>query len=589
VGSYLRNGSPHEGSRTPAVCWNNHAVTAQTHTVAPQATHDPDWWKSAVIYQIYPRAFADADGDGMGDLRGIVSRVAYLADLGVDAVWLSPFYPSALADGGYDVDDYRDVDPRIGTLADFDLMITALHAAGIKVLVDIVPNHSSNRHAWFVEALASPPGSPARHHYIFRDGDGPEGSEPPNDWQSLFGGSVWEPVGDGQWYFHLFAPEQPDLNWDDEEVREDFRTTLRFWADRGVDGFRVDVAHGLVKDLSTPYVPWPDIEMMQRDDGSHPLWDRDDLQLVYQDWRTLFDSYDPPRFAVAEASVHPSRRARYAAPTGLGQAFNFAMQEAAWRPDSYRTVIEAGVADMVESVSTTTWLLGCHDTVRVVSRYGLPGSADETPIEIARRWLLTDGRDPHCDEDLGRRRARAAILTLLALPGSVYVYQGDELGLSEVADLPREALQDPMAFRSAGREKGRDGCRVPLPWTTSGPSYGFGGGDTELPQPSWFAEFAADVQAATDDSMLNLYRRAIRLRRELLAVTSDGPDFAFEDSPSDALRFRRGESWQCLINFGDEPLALPTGTVVLSSVDLVAGLLPGDATAWVVSDGPAPR
>ena len=296
--------------------WNNRAVTDPTSSTLP--AHDPDWWQTAVIYQIYPRAFADANGDGMGDLLGVVSRVDYLAELGVDAVWLSPFYPSALADGGYDVDDYRDVDPGIGTLADFDVMITALHGVGIKVLVDIVPNHSSDRHAWFVEALAAPAGSPERHRYIFRDGEGPDGSRPPNDWQSLFGGSVWEPVGDGQWYFHLFAPEQPDLNWDDEEVREDFRTTLRFWADRGVDGFRVDVAHGLVKDLTTPYVPWPEIEMMQREDGSHPLWDRDDLQLVYRDWRALFDSYDPPRFAVAEASVHPSRRARYAAPTSLG-------------------------------------------------------------------------------------------------------------------------------------------------------------------------------------------------------------------------------------------------------------------------------
>ena len=268
MGSYLRNGSPENLSRTPAVSWNNRGVTDPTHSSAPESVHDPDWWKTAVIYQIYPRSFADANGDGMGDLQGVVSRVSYLADLGVDAVWLSPFYPSALADGGYDVDDYRDVDPRIGTLDDFDTMITALHEVGIKVLVDIVPNHSSNRHAWFVEALAAPPGSPARHRYIFRDGEGPDGSRPPNDWQSLFGGSVWQPVGDGQWYFHLFAPEQPDLNWDNEEVREDFRTTLRFWADRGVDGFRVDVAHGLVKDLSTPYVPWPDIEMMQRADGS---------------------------------------------------------------------------------------------------------------------------------------------------------------------------------------------------------------------------------------------------------------------------------------------------------------------------------
>lgn len=551
--------------------------------------HDPDWWHTAVIYQIYPRAFADADGDGMGDLQGVVSRVDYLAELGVDAVWLSPFYPSALADGGYDVDDYRDVDPRIGTLADFDTMVTALHGAGIKVLVDIVPNHSSNRHAWFVEALASPPGSPARQRYIFRDGAGPDGSQPPNDWQSLFGGSVWEPVGDGQWYFHLFAPEQPDFNWDDEDVRADFRTTLRFWADRGVDGFRVDVAHGLVKDLTTPYASWPEIEMMQRDDGSHPLWDRDDLQLVYQDWRTVFDSYDPPRFAVAEASVHPSRRARYAAPTGLGQAFNFAMQEASWRPESYRAVIEAGVADMVESGSTTTWLLGCHDTVRVASRYGLPVPPDESPIEIARRWLLTDGVDPRCDSDLGLRRARAAIMVLLALPGSVYVYQGDELGLAEVADLPRDALQDPMAFRSQGKEKGRDGCRVPLPWTAAGTSFGFGGSPTELPQPAWFAEVAADVQAAAADSTLNLYRRAIALRRELLdAVDTEEGGFTLAAPAPDELRFRRGDRWHCVTNYGTSPLALPAGTVVLSSVDLVAGQLPGDATAWVVSGAPAP-
>ena len=510
-----------------------------------------------------------------------------LAELGVDAVWLSPFYPSALADGGYDVDDYRDVDPRIGTLADFDEMITALHAADIKVLVDIVPNHSSNRHQWFVEALASEPGSPARQRYIFRDGAGPDHSEPPNDWQSLFGGSVWEQVGDGQWYFHLFAAEQPDLNWDDASVRADFRTTLRFWADRGVDGFRVDVAHGLVKDLSTPYAPWPEIEKMQRDDGSHPLWDRDDLQEVYRDWRRLFDSYDPPRFAVAEAAVHPARRARYAAPTGLGQAFNFAMQEASWRLDSYREVIEHGVADMIDSGSTTTWLLGCHNTARVVSRYGLPVGAEETPIEVARRWLLADGRDPHCDVELGTRRARAAILVLLALPGSVYVYQGEELGLPEVADLPHEALQDPMAFRSRGRDKGRDGCRVPLPWTAEGDTYGFGPGTrTELPQPAWFAGYAAAEQADDQDSMLSLYRRAIARRKDLIAdLSTTDPALTFLTAPPEVLHFRRGDHWHCVTNFGHEPIGLPEGTVALSSVGLVQGELPGDATAWVVSAG----
>jgi alpha-glucosidase len=551
---------------------------------------DSTWWHSAVIYQIYPRAFADANGDGMGDLAGIVSRVPYLAALGVDAVWLSPFYPSALADGGYDVDDYRNVDPRIGTLADFDALVEALHAAGIKVLVDIVPNHTSNRHGWFAEALAAPAGSAARLRYIFRHGAGPDGGEPPNDWQSLFGGSVWEPVDEGQWYFHLFAAEQPDLNWDNAEVRADFRTTLRFWADRGVDGFRVDVAHGLVKDLSTPYAPWPEIELMQRDDGSHPLWDRDDVQEVYREWRAVFDSYDPPRFAVAEASVHPARRSRYAAPTSLGQAFNFAMQEASWRCDSYRAVIEAGVSDMIDSGSTTTWLLGCHDTVRVVSRYGLPVPADQTPIEIARRWLLTDGSDPSCDVDLGTRRARAAILVLLALPGSVYVYQGEELGLPEVADLPAAALQDPMALRSRGREKGRDGCRVPLPWTATGSSYGFGADGTELPQPGWFADYAAAVQADDPASMLSLYRRAIALRRRLLTDLPVGdPALAVLDAAPDVLHLRRGRGWHCITNFADTATELPAGTVTLSSIALVDGRLPTDATAWVVSAGPAPR
>nr|WP_049804729.1 glycoside hydrolase family 13 protein [Microlunatus phosphovorus] len=558
---------------------------------APPTIPSPVWWHTAVVYQIYPRSFADANADGMGDLQGIVSRVPYLAALGVDAVWLSPFYPSALADGGYDVDDYRDVDPRIGSLADFDELVTTLHAAGIKVLVDIVPNHSSDRHVWFAEALASPPGSPARDRYIFRDGTGPDGSEPPNDWQSLFGGSAWAQVADGQWYLHLFAAEQPDLNWDNASVREDFRTTLRFWSDRGVDGFRVDVAHGLVKDLSTPYAPWPELEHMERDDGSHPLWDRDDLQEVYRDWRTVFDSYDPPRFAVAEAGVHPARRARYAAPTSLGQAFNFAMQEAAWRLTDYREVIESGVSDMIAEGSTTTWLLGCHDTVRVVSRYGLPVADDQTPIKVARSWLLTDGTDPQCDVALGTRRARAAILVLLALPGSVYVYQGEELGLPEVPDLPAAVLQDPVASRSGGREKGRDGCRVPLPWSATGASYGFGAGAaaTELPQPAWFAELAAATQADDEQSMLTLYRRAIALRRELaVPLPTTDPSLSFVESDAEVLHFRRGDRWHSVTNFGDQPVPLPLGTVLLSSVELVDGLLPTDATAWVSADSALP-
>ncbi|MCW2809838.1 MAG: aglA [Friedmanniella sp.] len=548
-------------------------------TVAPGTTAlDRDWWKTATVYQIYPRSFADANGDGMGDLPGITSRVDYLAALGVDAVWLSPFYPSALADGGYDVDDYRDVDPRLGTLADFDTMAAALHAAGIKVIVDIVPNHTSNAHPWFLEAVAAGRGSRARERYVIRDGSGAHGAEPPNDWESLFGGSAWEPLGDGQWYFHHFAREQPDLNWEDPEVRADFRTTLRFWADRGVDGFRVDVAHGLVKDLSEPYAPWREVAETLRADGSHPLWDRDDVHEIYAEWRAVFNEYDPPRFAVAEAAVHPSRRARYADPQGLGQAFNFAMQEADFDLADFRATIEAGLADVEVTGSTTTWLLGCHDTPRVATRYGLPLAAGERAQQVARQWLLSDGRAPEVDLALGLRRARAAILVLLALPGSTYIYQGDELGLPEVGDLPPEALQDPMAVRSS-TEKGRDGCRVPLPWTTTGPSLGFGSGGSHLPQPASFAAYAVEAQEGDPTSTLSLYRQALALRSEL----NRGPELHWVDAGPEVLDLERPGGWRCVTNFGPRPVDLPTGRLLLTSGDLVDGRLPADTTAWVAT------
>src|SRR5215218_8947490 len=473
-------------------------------------------WRTAVVYQIYPRSFAVSNGDGIGDLPGITSRVPYLRSLAVDAVWLSPFYPSALADGGYDIDDHREVDPRLGSLADFDAMVSALHAAHIKVIVDIVPNHTSNRHPWFIAALAAGRGAPERDRYLFRDGHGRGGELPPNDWESLFGGSAWAPAGDGQWYFHCFAAEQPDLNWENEEVREDFRRTIRFWADRGVDGFRIDVAHGLRKDMSEPYPPWGEIADMIRTDGSHPLWDRDDVHEIYADWRRIFDAYDPPRYAVAEADVHPARRARYASPDSLGHAFNFAMQDADWRPADFREVINTGLADMINTGSTTSWLLGCHDTPRVASRYGLPLEEGRPAQQVVRAWLLTDGSMPNLNSALGERRARAAMMILLALPGSAYIYEGEELGLHEVADLPWEALEDPVASRTTN-EKGRDGCRVPLPWTPQGPSYGFGRGCAHLPQPDWFGEYAVSVQDANPDSTLNLYRQALALRGQLFA------------------------------------------------------------------------
>ena len=533
-----------------------------------------DLWRTAVVYQIYPRSFADSNGDGTGDLPGITSRMPYLRSLGVDAIWLSPFYPSALADGGYDVDDHRDVDPRLGTLDDFDAMVTALHAADIKVIIDIVPNHTSNRHPWFEQALAAGRGSLERDRYLFRDGLG--GEQPPNDWESLFGGSAWAPAGDGQWYFHCFAAEQPDLNWENEAVREDFRRTVRFWADRGVDGFRIDVAHGLRKDLSEPYLPWGEIADVIRPDGSHPLWDRDDVHEIYADWRRIFDSYDPPRFAVGEASVHPTRRARYASAESLGQAFNFAMQDADWRPEDYRQVINGGLADMIDFASTTSWLLGCHDTPRVATRYGLPLDGDRPAQQVARDWLLADGTTPQLDTSRGERRARAAIMILLALPGSTYIYQGDELGLQEVADLPREVLEDPMARRST-KEKGRDGCRVPLPWSAEGPSYGFGQQIGHLPQPEWFAAYAVSVQEADPDSTLNLYRGALALRPELFP----GDDFRWIESESSVLHFARPGGVRCITNFGAEPVALPAGEVLLSSAQPDHGRLRGDSTVWL--------
>ncbi|MGH3414276.1 MAG: glycoside hydrolase family 13 protein, partial [Marmoricola sp.] len=480
----------------------------------PSPTNDHDWWRHAVVYQIYPRSFADADSDGIGDLNGITSRIDHLVALGVDAVWLNPFYPSALADGGYDVDDYRDVDPRLGSLADFDEMLAALHDAGIRVVVDIVPNHTSDRHAWFRVALAAGQGSPERDRYIFRDGAG-DGSRPPNDWQSTFGGPAWTRVEDGQWYLHLFAPEQPDLNWDNPEVHEDFKRTLRFWSDRGVDGFRVDVAHGLVKDLEPPFLAASDLER-RRDElmlaGQHPLWDREPVHDIYAEWRSVLDEYDPPRGAVAEAWVPPQHIPSYARPAGLGQAFNFDLLAAEWDAATFEQVIRDNLAQVGQNGSSSTWVLSNHDVVRHPSRYGLSpqGPAAE------QKWLLSGGTEPLLDREGGLRRARAATLMVLALPGSTYLYQGEELGLHEVAELPESALQDPTWTRPGHTDKGRDGCRVPIPWTPDGPSYGFGSGTAHLPQPEWFGPLSVASQDADPGSTLNLYRTALRLRRELL-------------------------------------------------------------------------
>lgn len=552
---------------------------------------DPTWWRQASVYQIYPRSFADSNGDGMGDINGITVKVPYLRELGIDAVWLSPFYPSALADGGYDVDDYRNVDPRLGTLEDFDAMAKALHDAGIKLIVDIVPNHSSDRHEWFREALAAPRGSAARDRYVFRDGLGENGELPPSDWVSVFGGPAWERITEpdgtpGQWYMHIFAKEQPDFNWDNREVREDFLSTLRFWSDRGVDGFRIDVAHALTKNLEETLPTTADLEAQGEAlylEGRHPYWDRDEVHEIYAEWRKLFNEYTPPRTAVAEAWVHADRRARYASPEGLGQAFNFDLLQADFDAAQFRTIITKNLAEAEASGASSTWVFSNHDVVRHATRYGLPASEDSAEGIMAgqagKQWLLAGGRQEDVDVELGLRRARAASLLMFALPGSAYLYQGEELGLQEVGcEIPDSERQDPAFFRNKGVDIGRDGCRVPLPWTSGGASFGFGAGASHLPQPAWFAGSSVEAQEGQAGSTLSLYRRAMALRSQL--QTAEALEW-LETGRDDVVAFRRPNGWTSVTNFGTEAFELPAGEVLVSSSPLEAGSLPGAATAWL--------
>nr|WP_064438692.1 glycoside hydrolase family 13 protein [Hoyosella altamirensis] len=559
---------------------------------------DANWWRQAAVYQIYPRSFADGDGDGIGDLAGIISRVDYLAALGVDAVWMSPFYPSALADGGYDVDDYRNIDPRIGTLEQFDELVAKLHAAGIKLIIDIVPNHSSDQHEWFRAALAAGPGSPERERYLFRDGLGVDGSLPPADWQSIFGGPAWtritEPDGTpGQWYLHTFAKEQPDWNWSNPEVRADFLKTLKFWGDRGVNGFRIDVAHCVAKDLP-PTLP-TEAELRRAGaypPGQHPVVDRDEVHEIYAEWRALFNTYSPPLTAVAEAWVPAERRVRYAQPDSLGQAFNFDLLQAVWSAPQFNKIISDNLDLAARSGASSTWVFSNHDVVRHATRYGLKYSDDVLRAAVeatlagkqaadhpnGKDWLLTGGTQPSEDRDLGLRRARAVSLLSFALPGSAYLYQGEELGLPEVADIPDGRRQDPTFFRTEGAEIGRDGCRIPIPWTVSGTSFGFGTQSSHLPQPGWLAEYAVERQEAAAGSTLQFYRTALRLRSELLS----GEEFEWVKAGPGVVAFRRPHGWLSVTNFNEQPVPAPEGLVLIASQPLtVSGIVPPDTTVWI--------
>ncbi|MFC0031788.1 glycoside hydrolase family 13 protein [Micromonospora chaiyaphumensis] len=543
------------------------------NTDATQETPATGWWTEAVIYQIYPRSFADANGDGIGDLPGITARLDHLSELGVDAIWLSPFYPSPQADAGYDVADYRDVDPLFGTLGEADKMIAEAKARGLRVIVDLVPNHTSSEHRWFREAVAAAPGSPERQRYIFRDGKGPQGAEPPNDWTSVFGGPAWTRLPDGQWYLHLFDTGQPDLNWGNPEVRAEFLDILRFWLDRGVDGFRVDVAHGLIKqaDLADWQEPQEILSGQDVDKPRPPMWDQDGVHDIYREWRRLLDSYDGERILVAEAWVEPAERlARYVRPDEMHQAFNFEYLLAAWTAPAQYAVITRSLEATDSVGAPTTWVLSNHDVVRHASRLGLAvGGGRPNGIGIG---------DPQPDAALGLRRARAASLLMLALPGSAYLYQGEELGLPEHTTLPDEARQDPTWERSLHTQRGRDGCRVPIPWEADAPSYGFGPTDASwLPQPSSWAEYALDRQRGVDGSTYELYRTALRLRRE--HGLARGP-LRWLSSGDEVLTFTNG-GLTVLTNFGAEPAPLPAGAEVLaSSAPLDNGTVPTDVTVW---------
>ncbi|GAA3830288.1 glycoside hydrolase family 13 protein [Streptomyces chiangmaiensis] len=527
------------------------------------------WWRDAVCYQIYPRSFADSDGDGIGDLAGAAGRLGHLRRLGVDAVWITPFYPSPLADGGYDITDHTGVAPDLGTPADFDALVTRAHALGIKVLVDLVPNHTSDRHPWFREAVAAGPGSRARERYIFRRGRGADGELPPNDWQSAFGGPAWtrvlEPDGSpGEWYLHLHATEQPDLNWRDREVVADFERILKHWLDRGVDGFRVDVAHTLFKAEGLPDAGPGQHQDIHRN-HLMPYYDQEELHPLFREWRALLDTHPAPtgavppgeRVMVAEAGIFdPERLARYVSAGEMQQTFNFAFLESPWDGAAIREVIEQSAAAMQAVGAPVTWVLSSHDAARPVSRYG--------------------------GGQVGERRARAAALLMLALPGAAYVYQGEELGLPQ-AELPDDRLRDPLWERSGHRERGRDGSRVPLPWEGVAPPYGFSVAAPEdcwLPQPSDWAGLTARAQENDGNSMLTLYRRALRLRRDHpaseAALKLDGPDsgawFGFE----------RGAGLRCVVNFGAQPLPLDDDAeVVLSSAPLEGRGIPQDTAVWM--------
>ncbi|TDN90978.1 glycoside hydrolase family 13 protein [Microbacterium sp. BK668] len=551
---------------------------ADTSTAVPGA----EWWRTAVIYQIYPRSFSDSSGDGIGDLPGITSRLDDLRSLGVDALWLSPFQRSPQKDAGYDVSDYCDVDPLFGTLADFDELLDQAHRRGIRLIVDLVPNHSSDQHRWFQEALAAGPGSRERARYLFRDGRGLDGDVPPNNWESIFGGPAWTRVVEadgslGQWYLHLFDSSQPDFDWSNEEVREEFRRILRFWLDRGVDGFRVDVAHGLIKAEGLPdYSPDPEGGSMGGDEEGVPYWGQPGVHEVYRDWHAVLAEYDGDRALCAEAwRPTPEETALWVRPDEMHQAFNFPYLETEWDAAALRDVITESLRAFGSVGAPSTWVLSNHDVVRHASRLALtaenPQGHGIGPKSVGKPIA-----------DVGLRRARAATTVMLGLPGSAYLYQGEELGLPEVIDLDDDTRQDPTWFRTGGERYGRDGCRVPLPWSSDAPAYGFSAtGESWLPQPAEWATLAREVQAEDEASTLSLYRALLAARRA--RHLGEGTLEWLDGFDAQVLAFRNGNV-TVVANTGSTPVALPDGIVIAASGPLGRATIPADTAVWLADD-----